>query len=198
MPRSKATIDYLLELLTVDYVYVKEAIIWLTAYSRERSKRAVHELKDALDHIAISVQDDISEEDALMGLHAAKEHFRRAAVEPTEWIALEELQRLLIIKEKGFWWWKFLLLKAPDSREFNNRIKEGIEYIIKGRHFKGISVQESFENLKQGYEIFHQLLEEVEPGELRSRVFSLRLSLVMALLGVSLGAVVSWWISCKP
>jgi hypothetical protein len=133
--------------------------------------------------MAIAVQTDVSKEDATAGLHAVEEHFRRAAVEPVEWIALEELQHLIKIKRKGFWWWRLLFLKAPDTKEFNNTINEGMNYLEKGRHFKGISVKDSYENLEQAYNKFHKLLEDAEPAEMRSRLFAIFLALVMLSLG---------------
>jgi hypothetical protein len=173
----------MLKLLTEDYTYVKNALLWLESYTGKKSNRSIHELRNALDHMAIAVQNETSEEDAIKGLNAVEEHFRRAAIEPIEWIALEELQRLLKIKEKGFWWWRFLFLKAPNTIEFNNKIHEGLTYIEKGRHSKAISIKESYENFEKSYNIFHQLLNEVEPAELHSRLFSIYLSLIMLFLG---------------
>ncbi|MFH1191793.1 MAG: hypothetical protein V1670_06335 [Candidatus Omnitrophota bacterium] len=187
MPQTPNIINRVTALFTEQYVpYVKEAVLWLEVYSGEKSKRAVYELRDALDHIAIAVQSGISEEKAIKSLDAAEEHFRRAVVEPAEWIALEELRRLLKIKNKGFWWWKFFLLRAPDSKEFNEKIYKAQEFITQGRHYKGVSIKDSYDNFKKAYILLHELLDEVKPAELNSRIFAFILLLV--------GAILSWGI----
>lgn len=185
MPQTPTVINSIVKILTEQYMpYVKEAILWLETYSGERSKRSVYELRDALDHIAIAVQSGISEEKALKNLDAAEEHFRRAVVEPAEWIALEELRRLLKIKFRGFWWWRLFFLHPPDSEDFNNKIYEAQELISKGRYFKGISVKDSYDNFKNAYLLLHRLLDKVKPAELNSRIFAAILVLV--------GIIISW------
>ena len=188
-PQNPIIINRLLKLLREQYLpYVKDAILWLEVHTGEKSKRAVHELRDALDHIAIAVQPDIKEEEALKCLDAVEEHFRRAAVEPAEWVALEQLRKLLKIKRSGFWWWKFFLLKPPDSKTFNDKIYKGQELIAQGRHFKGISVAEAYKNFKEAYIVFRQLLDEVRPAELDSRIFAV----VLVVIGLILGAIINW------
>lgn len=191
-PQNPIIVNRLLKLLREQYLpYVKDAILWLEVHTGEKSKRAVHELRDALDHIAIAVQPDIKEEEALKCLDAVEEHFRRAAVEPAEWVALEQLRKLLKIKQSGFWWWKFFLLKPPDSKEFNDKIHKGQELIAQGRHFKGISLAESYKNFKEAYIIFRQLLDEVQPAELDSRIFAVALFTI----GLIAGGLITWIVS---
>ncbi|MDP2922734.1 MAG: hypothetical protein Q8O30_03310 [Candidatus Omnitrophota bacterium] len=178
-----------LKILREQYIpYVKEAIIWLEVYSRERSQRAIYELKDALDHIAIASQSTTSPEEALKSLNAVEEHFRRAAVEPIEWIALEELMKLLKIKQRGLWWWKLFLLKPLDSKEFDEKIFKGQALIVKGRHFKGISIANAYDSFKEAYTIFHELLKEIRPAELNGRIFAI----VFGLACLILGGIISW------
>lgn len=190
--KNSIIIDRLLTLLREQYLpYVKDAILWLEVHTGERSKRAVHELRDALDHIAIAVQTDIKEEEALKSLDAVEEHFRRAAVEPAEWVALEQLRKLLKIKQNGFWWWKLFFLKPPDSKDFNDKIYKGQEFIAQGRHFKGISLSESYKNFKEGYIVFRKLLDEVQPAELNSRIFAV----VLVAIGLIAGGLITWVVS---
>jgi len=189
MPQTPDITNRIIKILTEQYFpYVKEAVLWLEVYSGEKSKRAVYELRDALDHIAISVQSGISEEKAIKSLDAAEEHFRRAVVEPAEWIALEELRRLLKIKTKGFWWWKLFLLRAPDSKQFNDKIYKAQELIAQGRQYKGISLKDSYDNFKKAYLLLHQLLDDVRPAELNSRIFDV----ILVFFGIIIG-----WFICK-
>jgi hypothetical protein len=193
MPQTPTIIDSIVKILTEQYMpYVKEAILWLEVYSGERSKRSVYELRDALDHIAIAVQSGISEEKALKSLNAAEEHFRRAVVEPAEWIALEELRKLLKIKFKGFWWWRLFLLKPPNSEEFNKKIYEAQELISQGRYYKGISLKDSYDSFKKAYILLHKLLDEVKPAELNSRIFACVLVVIGAILGWPIFKLLDW------
>lgn len=184
MPQDSQTINKAIELLTAQYIpYVKEAIVWLETYTGEKSKRSIHELRNALDHIAVALHGDTNTENAIKSLDAAEEHFRRAAVEPVEWIALEEVRHLLKIRANGFWWWKLLFLKPIDTDEFNNRIYEGMKFMERGRNYKGISLKDSYENLKEAYGVFHRLLDEIRPAELRSRIFAVVLALISLFIG---------------
>lgn len=179
MPQTQTVINRIITLLTEQYVpYVKEAVLWLEVYTGEKSKRAVYELRDALDHIAIAVQSGVSEEKAIQSLNAAEEHFRRAVVEPAEWMTLEELRKLLKIRNRGFWWWKFFFLRPPDSKEFNEKIYRAQELIAQGRFYKGISLKDSYENFKKAYLLLHQLLDESKPAELHSRIFAVILMVI--------------------
>ncbi|MCK4793745.1 MAG: hypothetical protein KAV87_59000 [Desulfobacteraceae bacterium] len=181
MPESPTVIQHILKLFREQYIpHVKEAILWLEVFSGERSKRSVYELKDALDHIAIALHPDTTEEKAEKSLNAVEEHFRRAAVEPAEWIALEELQKLLKIKKRGFWWWRLFFLKPPDSKEFDKKVFEGQEFVIKGREFKAISLAKSYGNFKKAYVTFRGLLRDIQPTELYSRIFAF----ILFVLGV--------------
>jgi hypothetical protein len=200
MPQTQLIIDNIVKILTEQYMpYAKEAILWLETYSGERSKRCVYELRDTLDHIAIAVQSGISEEKALKNLNAAEEHLRRAVVEPAEWIALEELRRLLKIKFRGFWWWKLFFLKPPNSIEFNKKIYEAQELISQGRYYKGISLKDSYENFKKAYIMLHRLLDEAKPAELDSRIFACALVFLGAILGWPVFKLLDWiWLHISP
>lgn len=191
MSQNPLIVNKLLELLTTQYIpYVKDAILWLETYSGEKSKRSIYELRNALDHIGIALQKDTTEENAIKSLNAVEEHFRRAAVEPIEWIALEEMRYLLKIQKRGFWWWRLLLLKPIDTKEFNEEIYKGMECMQKGRHYKGVSLKDSYENLKEAYNVFHSLLDKVKPAELRSRIFAVGLTFISLFIGWSIGLAI--------
>lgn len=191
MSRSDTIINRALKIFSEEYIaYTKEAILWLEVHTGEKSKRSIYELKDALDHLAVALEPDVPDETADKYLNAASEHLRRAAVEPAEWLALEELQKLLKIRRKGFWWWRIFLLKPPTSKEFDKRISEGQDLIAKGRHFKALSLEKSYNNLKTAYITFRKLSNEMQPAELYSRIFALLLALVFFVLGVAFGFII--------
>ncbi len=200
MPQTPTIIDGIVKILTEQYMpYAKEAILWLEVYSGERSKRSIYELRDAFDHIAIAVQSGISEEKALKNLNAAEEHLRRGVVEPAEWIALEELRKLLKIKFKGFWWWKLFFLKPPNSEEFNKKIYEAQELISRGRYYKGISLKNSYDNFKKAYILLHEMLDAAKPAELNSRIFACVLVVFGVILSWPFFKLFDWiWLYIRP
>ena len=160
-------------------------------YTGEKSKRSIYELRDALDHIALALEPDINYEDARKFLNAAEEHLRRAAVEPAEWLALEELQKLLKTRRKGFWWWRLFFLKPPNSKEFDKKIFQGQDLVVEGRKFKAISLKESYDNFKKAFHVFSDLSIDIQPAELRSRLFAV----VLAVLIFALGIIVQYFLS---
>lgn len=185
MSRSSEVISRTLQILSEQYItYVKEAIIWLEVYTKEKSKRSIYELRDALDHIALALEPDVDDEQAHKYLNAAEEHLRRAAVEPAEWLALEELEKLIKIRERGFWWWWLLFLKPPKSKEFDKLLFQGKDFAVEGRKFKAISIGDSYSNFRKAYCIFNNLLNSIRPAELYSRLFAITLSTTFFILGI--------------
>jgi len=182
--------DRIVQILRKQYIpYVKKAIQELEVLTGKRSKRAIYELRDALDHIAIAVQQSTTEEKAIKSLNAVEEHLRRATVEPAEFVALEKLKKLLQIKDRGFWWWKLFFLKAPDTKEFDTEIFKGQQFLSEGRYYKAISVKDSYLNLQKAYRVFQELLNKIQPAELNSRIFALVSGLVIAVLFFILGKI---------
>jgi hypothetical protein len=192
MSRNPEVINRTLQIFSEQYVdYVKEAIIWLEVYTGEKSKRSIYELRDALDHIALALEPSIDDEQANTFLNAAEEHLRRAAVEPAEWLALEELKKLLKIRGKGFWWWRLLFLKPPNSKEFDEKIFQGKELIVEGRKYKAISLSKSYNSFKKAFNIFGGLLRDIQPVELYGRLFAVALAIVIFILGTIVTLVTS-------
>ncbi len=81
---NQRVIERIIKILREDYLYAKKSVIKLQVLTAKESERCVYELRDALDHLSISVLEDTSEENAEKSLTAAEEHIRRAAVEPVE------------------------------------------------------------------------------------------------------------------
>ncbi len=187
MPKDQEVLSRLFELLDTHYIpFTKKSVMWLETLTHQKSKRAVHELRDALDHIATALHDETSKKDALQSIEAITEHFRRAAVEPAEWIALKKLEQLLDIRAGGFWWWRLLGVMPPNRKEFARKVYQGQDYIVKGRELKAVSIGDAFENFKQAYLTFVTILDDIEPPELSSRAFTFRMTIFGAILGVVL------------
>jgi hypothetical protein len=183
-------INMIVKILREQYIpYVKEAVQELEVLTKKRSKRAIYELRDALDHIAIAVQEDTPNEVALKSIDAVEEHLRRATIEPAEFLTLAKLDQLLHIKQRGFWWWKLFGVKPPDTKEFDEKILKGQKLLSKGRYYKGISLKNSYTNLKEAFEIFRKLLNEIQPAELRSKICAVVWSIAIAGIFFILGKI---------
>lgn len=75
------------EILRTDYQTAKKAILRLEVFRRTKSKKAIYELRDFLDHYASIFKSDIAPDMAEKHLHECRTHLRRAAVEPLEYMA---------------------------------------------------------------------------------------------------------------
>lgn len=106
------------------YMLSKESILYLEVVSGSKSKRAIYELRDMLDHFMMLLAKDISEEKAAAHIVAIEEHLKRTALVPLEWIALVKFHKAL----RKLWWGEKLLFFAVDKR---SRIKEQQQKILK-------------------------------------------------------------------
>ena len=84
-----------LDLLCTTYLEVKGIVASLEAYMRKRSSKAVYELRDFLDHLALIQKQEISLADCLHHYEECCTHLRRAIVEPLEYMAERQLLRAL-------------------------------------------------------------------------------------------------------
>lgn len=75
------------------------------------------------------------------------------------------------------------MLTPPDSVEFNQQIYAAQDLIAKGRHFKGISLRDSYKNFKDAYLVLHKLLDKVRPAELNSRIFTTLTAVFSGIVG---------------
>ena len=76
-----------IRILREDYPKIKRGLYQLEVFMRRKSKKAVYELRDYLDHLASLFRDDISECDAEKDVNECRTHLRRCVVEPLEYVA---------------------------------------------------------------------------------------------------------------
>ena len=95
--------DKVARVILKTYPCVKDAVLRLEVFVGHRSRRSVYELRDALDHIYECLNPAVPEDEAQENVHDAEDHLRRAAVEPAEYIAEENLRVLneTIKKRRG-------------------------------------------------------------------------------------------------
>lgn len=167
--------------------YSKRAIVAYEQAEGRLSDRAIHEIRDALDHIAIAVSDKRSPEKISMDLNAAKEHFRRVAIDPLEYLAEERFSKIVKLRQKGLWWWKFFLITPPQPEDIDHKINKINDLIATGRENKGVDIEKSFNTMWEAYNLARDLNIKMKPAELKSRMFALG----CVFLGVLLKTIVA-------
>jgi len=95
--------DKVARVIVETYPCVKDAVLRLEVFVGHRSRRSVYEMRDALDHIYECLNPAVPDDEAEKNVHDAEDHLRRAAVEPAEYIAEENLRVLneTIKKRRG-------------------------------------------------------------------------------------------------
>jgi hypothetical protein len=150
-----------IELLRVDYPRVKTGMLRLEVFMRTRSKKAVYELRDFLDHLARLFCEDITLEDAQKHLHECRTHLRRCSVEPLEYMAEKRFVKL----DRYVRWLapiSFVFRNSPLTKpEFFQKMKEAKQHIVTGRAVK--TEGEACEHMDKAFEIVTDLLAQVGP-----------------------------------
>jgi len=161
------------EVLKTDYPVVRDIILKLETYLRTRSRRAVYELRDALDHIAAIYSPNTPEKDLPDHLSELKTHLRRASVEPMEYLVERLWLKADRILKRGFWWWPLLLLRTPNpaEREEIAKIHDEIINAIPDARSKKTSRQ-ALPILLDAYTKSQNHLKRLQPNELWSRIFA--------------------------
>jgi len=150
-----------LEILRVDYPKIKHGIYRLEVFMQTKSRKAVYELRDFLDHLAALFQEDITVEAAKKHIYECRTHLRRCAVEPLEYLAE---RRFVKLDRYARWCARipFAFRDNPLSKpEFFQRMKEAKEFIAEGRCVK--TEGEACELMDKAFEIVTDLLEQVKP-----------------------------------
>lgn len=152
-----------LEILRVDYPKIKQGILRLEVFMETKSKKAVYELRDFLDHFASLFQDDITVENAKKHLYECRTHLRRCTVEPLEYMAEK---RFLQVDRYARWHARvpFIFRDNPLSKpEFFQRMMKAKQFIIDGRYAKTEGVACEF--MEKAFEIVTDLLEQIRPSK---------------------------------
>lgn len=181
----------LAEILRKIYPLARESTIEFEVSMRKHHFGATTDLRDALDHIAMFFREESSRKDKQEHLINVKEHLRRAAVEPAQYMVekkIMELEEKMAVLKYG----RFLLVKSDIStEEADNALKMAIEYLEKGRSCKGHeSFEEAINCFKQANRILQETIDRIpETNVLQERLFSVALAIVMLILGIILGKV---------
>lgn len=171
--------------------YAKVSIIKYEQEEGKLSDRAVYELRDAFDHLAIATSAGRTPEEIQADFNAAKEHIRRISVEPLEYLAEERLKRICKIRKYGIWWWRLLLIKVTPELDLDKNINKIIELLAAGRINKGVNLEKSFENMMEAFILSKAILDKIRPAELGSRIFAIIL-LFLGFVLSRIGSIVSW------
>ena len=148
-----------LEILRVEYPKVKAGIYRLEVFMRVKSKKAVYELRDFLDHLAALFQKEITIEDANKHLYECRTHLRRCAVEPLEYMAEK---RFVWLDFYAQWYARipFIFRDNPLNKpEFFEKMKQAKALIAEGRSIK--TQGRACELMDKAFEIVTDLLEQV-------------------------------------
>ena len=137
MPRTIDEVRHeAIEILRSQYPRVKRAMLRLEVFRRQRSRKAVYELRDFLDHLAALFQDDISVDSAETHVKECRTHLRRCSVEPLEYIAEKQFVQL----DRYVRWFAkipYVIRHNPVAKpEFFAKMQEVKELIAQGRDVK--------------------------------------------------------------
>lgn len=175
------------------YPYARQAVIALEVHTRKQSKKAVYSIKDGFDHIHLALLPDISDDDADKHFSAAEDHFRRAAIEPVEYIAEEKLFGLLrLLNLRSSWTGRILAFPPIPQPEVREKILNGRNALVKCRRLKSQieSVKEAHEAAVEAESLFTAAYDELGPKVVYRRFENLWCGVVAGLVvGGILGIV---------
>lgn len=177
-------------LVRQDYANAEKAIIRLEVFTRSRSKKAVYQLRDFLNHLHhIFTTDDAAK--AQRHLVEAETHLRRATLEPIEYLA--EKHFVMIDEGLDQWIFKIPFRGNPRMRsDFSRKMFEAREHIFRGRTQK--MQHEAYVDFEKAFEISTELLAEVHPLQWRVKVLKTAVPIIAGCLaiGVALGPLYNW------
>ncbi|PYJ80057.1 MAG: hypothetical protein DME22_24540 [Verrucomicrobia bacterium] len=178
-------------ILTDDYPHAKRAIYTLEVFSRKRSRRAVYELRDTLDHLSIALNANTSPAEARRHMHECKTHLRRAAVEPFEWLAERKTLQIEKMAVRGRWLYALLCLQKPDLKPEGTdliiELKAIAQKIVEGRITKATAA--SVKHMEDALRMADALMEKLKPKQFYDRLYSLLLFLAGTIFALLLRLV---------
>jgi hypothetical protein len=173
-----------LRVLREDYARASQAIIELEVFTHSPSKKAVHQLRDFLDHLHyIFATEDVSL--ANSHLEEAKTHLRRCVLEPIEYLAEKQFVE---VDECCQQWILSVPFKENPARQsdFLKRMREAKQWIAKGRMRK--TDLGAYDDFHRAFEITTDLLNEVHPYQWRAKAIWWTVQLLAA--GVAVGGAI--------
>ncbi len=175
------------EILVNDYPHAQRAIISLEVLAKTRSRRAVYELRDSLTHLAIAARPGLSNAEARRHLSECRTHFRRAAVEPFEYVAETQFLKIEKIAVRCNWVYTILCLPKPDGIQIIKELREIHDEIIAGR--LGKATGESVQHMEKAARMATDLFDRIKPKQFYDRLYSVALLVVGAVGGQVLGII---------
>ena len=161
----------------------------LEVFMQTKSKKAVYELRDFLDHLALLFREDILVEDAKRHFYECHTHLRRCVVEPLEYMAEKRFVKL----DRYARWLARLSFVLPNNPlnkpAFFQQMKEAKEHILKGRIVK--TEGEACDHMDKAFEIVTDLLAQVTPMQF---LFQRTLWLVGTFVAGLVSALVAVWL----
>ena len=174
-----------LELLVTDYIEVKRIVSSLEVYMKRRSRKAVYELRDFFDHVAIILAPDTPLSELKHHFEECKTHLRRATVEPLEYRAEKSLQKILRY-EKFLCWIPYPFGDNPFRDPAYARRVEGIRKLITGLRTKK-PLCDVAETAKQAAVASEDLLAEVQnPRHMWKRI---AIAAILIIVGAVVGLI---------
>ena len=151
-----------IELLREDYPKIKAGMLRLEVFMQARSKKAVYELRDFLDHLAELFKEGVELEDAEKHLRECRTHLRRCSVEPLEYMAEK---RFIKLDRYAKWFARipFVFRDNPlRNPEFFQQMREAKQLIADGRIVK--TDGQARECMDKAFAIVTDLLAQASPA----------------------------------
>lgn len=149
-----------IKILQEDYPKIKEGMYRLEVFMRRKSRKAVYELRDFLDHLASIFREDITLETAQAHICECRTHLRRCAVEPLEYMAERRFVKLDFYAT-CFSRMPFIKNNPTTKPEFFQGMKEIKNLIAEGRASK--TEGKACEMMDKAFGITTDLLSQVHP-----------------------------------
>ena len=153
--------DEVVEILRTDYPSAKRAVFRLEVFRRTKSRKAVYELRDFLDHLALLFADDVSVETAEIHIYECRTHLRRCVVEPLEYMAERQFVR---VDRYARWFARVpcWIRKNPVAKkEFFQEMVRAQELIVEGPATKATG--KACDLFDEAFGILTDLLSQVHP-----------------------------------
>lgn len=172
------------------YFAAKKAVLFYETREGRQALEAITDLRDALDHLMIA-WDSSDTAKRHRELICAKEHLRRAAVEPLEH-AVENRLVGIMVKYRYRTWAPVLFLPSPSRGEVLFLIERVQESLQEARERKNAEQwREALGKCHEGYDYCAQLDKLLpDSAAYKGRAFALG----MALLGAVVGFVLSQYL----
>ena len=182
MGRSLSTIrEEAVKIIRDEYPPIQQGVLRLEVFMRRRSKKAVYELRDFLDHLSHIWRDGITPDEAEKHLGECRTHLRRCAVEPLEYMAEKRFVKLNRYANI-FGIMSFLMPSNPVTKpDFISQMQHIKALVVEGRTIK--TEGQACAKMEEAFAIATDLLAQVHPLGLCVRgILALLVAIVAGLV----------------